>query len=176
MNVLSKIFKLVENVIDKLTFILFSAMTLIVFIQVVSRYVFGSSIFWAEEFARYSMIWIAFLGTAMGIKEDAHTKIEFFVNLLPLSLQKVVNVINCVLCIIFVGVISYFAIEMMAFTMQTLSPSLRIPLGLIQMILPISSVLMIIYLIGQIVKSIKMQVSNDLEEELLLESTNEKFS
>lgn len=186
MNLLSKTFKLVESSIDKLTFVLFSAMTAIVFIQVVSRYIFGNAIFWAEEFARYAMIWIAFLGTAMGIKEDAHTKIEFFVNLLPKSLQKIVNIINCILMISFIGVISYYAIEMMQFTLKTLTPSLQIPLGFVQMILPISGALMIVYLIGQMFKSpnqdgndelisLETGFNNNLEDPLL-HSPKEKIS
>lgn len=41
--------------------IIFASMTIIVFTQVVMRYIFDAIIIWAEEFLRYGMIWIIFL-------------------------------------------------------------------------------------------------------------------
>ena len=48
-----------------------------IFFQVLSRYVF-KSIYWSgtEELARYSYIWMIFLGAALLSRDNAHLKVE----------------------------------------------------------------------------------------------------
>lgn len=41
---------------------LMSVMTVVIFVQVVMRYVFHNSLTWSEEFARYCFIWLIYLG------------------------------------------------------------------------------------------------------------------
>lgn len=142
---------LIEKSISALTIILFACMTIIVFTQVLLRYGFDSNIFWAEEFSRYSMIWIAFLGAAIGIKHNEHTRIDFFVKLLPAKAQLAMEVINRLICIFFVAFITYSSLTMLENTFKLKTPSLQIPVGLVHVVLPITGVVMIVYLIIQII-------------------------
>lgn len=144
-----------ERAINLLIFLLFVSMTLMVFIQVVLRYGFDGNIFWSEEFARYSMIWIAFLGAAVGIKHNEHTRIDFFVKLLPQKASKIIEILNRLLCIFFVAFISYSSITLLENLMNLKTPSLQIPVGIVHLALPVSGVIMIVYLIIQIILLIK---------------------
>ena len=45
------------------------SMVLILGAQVFTRYVFNWSIFWNEEFARYSLLWIIFLALGIAYEE-----------------------------------------------------------------------------------------------------------
>ena len=47
---------------------LMSFMTLLVFVQVVMRYVFNNSLSWSEELARYTFIWLIYIGISYGCK------------------------------------------------------------------------------------------------------------
>ena len=49
-------------------------MTLIIFVQVVLRW-FGRSLVWAEELARYIMLYQVWIGAAYAVREDAHIRI-----------------------------------------------------------------------------------------------------
>lgn len=64
MNMLEKL-KAMRLYLDKLillvTSVIFVIMILIVFLQVVARYVFGSSLSWSEEIARFLLVWTIFL-------------------------------------------------------------------------------------------------------------------
>ena len=52
-------------------------MTGIIFVQVVLRYVFQSPFSWAEELARYLLIWITCLGSAYAIRDGMHISIGY---------------------------------------------------------------------------------------------------
>jgi len=154
---LNTLSKGIDHAVKHLTFFLFIAMIIAVFGQVVMRYLFGTSVFWAEEFARYAMVWIAFLGASMGVREGAHTQIDFFINRLPSGMKKGVLIFNKMLCIVFLACISYYVVAAFSYTMGTLSPAMRIPMGLMHLILPVSGVLMTVYLLIDIYRLLRNQ-------------------
>jgi len=43
-----------------------ATMAVLVFVNVVSRYVFNYSIIWVEELTRYMMVWVGFIGLRPG--------------------------------------------------------------------------------------------------------------
>ena len=48
-------------------------------VQVFTRYVFDRPIVWVEELATYAFIWGAFIGAALGHKQQRHIRIDTFV-------------------------------------------------------------------------------------------------
>ena len=48
------------------------ATTILIFIQVIMRYVFNNSISWSEELARYIFVWLIWMGTSMAQKDQTH--------------------------------------------------------------------------------------------------------
>lgn len=150
MNKLTRNLEHFTRFVEQFCTILFIVMTSITFFQVVGRYVFGKSFFWAEEMARFSMIWIAFLGSAVAVSERAHTRIDFFINLLSPRIRKYVEIFDATACLIFIVVVSYNSIGMVKITMRNLSTGLRVPLSIIYIALPVSGILMILYFIIQI--------------------------
>ena len=67
---------------------LISAMVLVVSAQVVLRYLFNSSIDWADEWSRLCFVWSIFLAIPLGIKAGAHIGIEMLVARLPHGLRQ----------------------------------------------------------------------------------------
>ena len=51
--------------------------SLLIFAQVICRYVFNYSLYWSEELGRYTLIWITFLGASVGFKRKAHVGVDF---------------------------------------------------------------------------------------------------
>ena len=68
-------------------------MTGIIFVQVVLRYVFQSPFSWAEELARYLLIWITCLGSACAIRDGMHISISYLRSKLQDSAQTAVTVV-----------------------------------------------------------------------------------
>lgn len=139
-----------KRFIEQSCTILFLLMTLITFTQVVGRYALGKCFFWAEELARFSMIWIAFLGAAAAVSEKAHTRIDFFLNLLPLRTRKFIEIFNIMMCLLFMVIISWHSMSIVKISMRNISTGLPVPLSIIFVALPISGLLMVLYFIIQI--------------------------
>jgi TRAP-type transport system small permease protein len=63
---------------DSVVFVLFWALAVVVFLQFFTRYVLNSSLGWTEEIARYLLIAVAFVGSAMAVRKRSHIAVEFF--------------------------------------------------------------------------------------------------
>ena len=70
-----------ESLEESLLIALLIGMTMIMGIQVVSRYVFGMSLSWSEELTRYMFIWSGFLSVSYCSKKCLSIKIEQFVSI-----------------------------------------------------------------------------------------------
>ena len=65
------------NRANELVIALLAAVTVAVtLLQVVFRYVLGSSLSWSEELARYLFIWVIFLGVASAARRGQHMAVE----------------------------------------------------------------------------------------------------
>lgn len=96
-------------------------MVAVIFFQVVSRYCFGIAHFWAEEMAVFSMIWLVFLGSVIAESRNDHTRITFFVNLLPGGLRRYVNSFSDLLCILFLAILTVKSGDVIAIAMKNIS-------------------------------------------------------
>ena len=65
---LGRLFKAVEAVLATLLL----AMVLMVFGNVVLRYVFNSGIVVSEELSRFCFVWLTFIGAIVAVRDDAH--------------------------------------------------------------------------------------------------------
>lgn len=69
-----------NNIVSKISAylcsILLSAMVTIVLLQVYFRYIQQDPLSWAEEVARYVMVWMAFLGSYIALINGQHVGIE----------------------------------------------------------------------------------------------------
>ena len=72
-----------QNLEECLMVFLLAAMTVIMGIQVFSRYALGMSLTWSEELTRYLFIWAGFLSVSYCTKKCISIKIEQFVALFP---------------------------------------------------------------------------------------------
>jgi TRAP-type C4-dicarboxylate transport system permease small subunit len=74
-----------------------AVMVVLVFGNVVLRYVFNSGITVSEELSRWLFIWITFLGAVAALKENAHLGTDMLVSRLPVKGKKVCMVLGQVL-------------------------------------------------------------------------------
>ena len=144
-------YKFIE-IIKKLCFyivsILLILMTLLLFVAVLSRYLFSYSFIWIDAFSRYSMIYIAFIGGAIALYEGSHIGVDYFLNLLSCNIRKIIKKIHFLL-IFFVGIVMYTStIGLITKGYNTAVPAL-LPLvisrGHIYHIFPITAFLYILF-------------------------------
>jgi len=79
--------KIRENYLEVTLCVLLIAIVSVTFIQVVFRYVLHFSLAWAEELARFLLLWLAALASAYAFKTKSHFVLRFFVNIFGKSIQ-----------------------------------------------------------------------------------------
>ena len=62
---------------------LVAIMAVLVFANVVSRYLLNASIIWVEELTRYMMVWVGFLGSGLVLRLGAHIAVDILQDRLP---------------------------------------------------------------------------------------------
>lgn len=121
-------------------------MTVIIFVQVVLRYVFQSPFSWAEELARYLLVWITCLGSAYAIRSGMHISISYLRGKLKGPAQTVVT---AVIYIIMLGFFFYCIKEGAAFSLEQWSQrstAMQIPMTIPYMAIPLGFAIM--FLVG----------------------------
>jgi TRAP-type transport system small permease protein len=73
---------------------LLAAMVVLVFGNVVLRYIFNSGIAVSEELSRWLFVWMVFLGAIVGLREHAHLGVDSLVKMLPPLGRKVCFVLS----------------------------------------------------------------------------------
>lgn len=70
---------------------LVAAIAVIVIASVLFRYGLNNSIAWAEDAAKFLMVWLAFIGAPLGFRHGAHVAIELLPPGLPPALKRAVR-------------------------------------------------------------------------------------
>ena len=73
--------------------VLLGLMTLLTFVAVVLRYVFGTSIIWSLEVVLILFAWLVILGVSYGFKVTAHLGVDALTNIMPSRGKRVCAVI-----------------------------------------------------------------------------------
>lgn len=109
---------------------LLAVMVVVVFLQVVFRFVIRSSLPWSEELARYLMVWIVFLGASIGVKRKSHIGVEAVVAMLPDSMRRWTSIlVNALCCVFFVFMVHYGRMILRVVSSQ-LSPAMEISMAI----------------------------------------------
>jgi TRAP-type C4-dicarboxylate transport system permease small subunit len=80
MHPAARISRVIDTVIDTLAIAMLVVMVCAMTWQVFGRYVLGRSPAWAEELARYMMVWLTFLGAAAVLRSGSHLTVTALVD------------------------------------------------------------------------------------------------
>ena len=130
------------------------AMTVVVILGVVFRYVLQSPLSWSEEVARYLMIWAASLAISVGIMRREHLGITFLISRIPPPAQKGMAVLVNLAVLWFLWILTKFGYYMALEGQAQLSPVLakyRINMIWSLSAIPVAGALAIIQTVLQIV-------------------------
>src|SRR5438552_17335021 len=72
-------------------------MVVLVFTNVVLRYLFNSGIATSEELSRWLLVWLTFLGAVVAMREHAHLGVDSLVRMLPAYGKRICFIVSYVL-------------------------------------------------------------------------------
>lgn len=148
--------KYIDFATKTLTQLCVATMTVIVTLQVIFRYFVGNPIFWAEELARYSLVWMTFLGAAVGLKAGLLASMDLLVTQIPPSLRKWSQALVIVLNISLLGFLFYYSIQLVGLPslINQKSPAMGLPMSYVYMAMPLGLALMLLQSFVQLAEAL----------------------
>jgi TRAP-type C4-dicarboxylate transport system permease small subunit len=124
-----------------------SIMTVVVFLQVVFRYVLTQPLYWSEEIARYLFVWLSILGATLGLQKGGHFGLDVFYRMLPDRGRQVMRQVIHLFMGVVILVILVQGITLVQKTSLQESPAMGISMGWAYAALPVGAALMAIHLL-----------------------------
>jgi len=124
-----------------------SIMTVVVFLQVVYRYVLTQPLHWSEEMARYLFVWLSILGATLGVQKQGHFGLDLFYRMLPIRGRRFLSYVIRLLMGVVIVVILSQGITLVQKTALQESPAMGISMGWAYASLPVGAGLMAIHLL-----------------------------
>jgi TRAP-type C4-dicarboxylate transport system permease small subunit len=126
---------------------LMGSMVVLVFANVVSRYLLGRSMIWVEEFTQYEMIWVTYLGAGLALREGRHVAVDTLQDLLPERLRlRLRTLIACAIAA-FLAVVCVLGVQIAAFTWDQETAVMNVPAGLPYLAVPIGAAACLLHLV-----------------------------
>jgi TRAP-type C4-dicarboxylate transport system permease small subunit len=131
-----------------------AAMSVIVMLQILFRFVIYIPLPWSEELARYLMIWTGMVGSFVALREGRHIGVTLVVNRLPPRVAAGVAILVQVLTIVFLVILAKQGLALALINIHQLSPAMRIPMFFPYLAVPVGAALMIIELAAGVLQDI----------------------
>jgi C4-dicarboxylate transporter DctQ subunit len=139
-------------------------MVILIFIMTLSRvtFMFTEYLIWAEECARYMMIWMAFIAIGPAAVDNLHFRLTAVVGAFKGKTKRVLEMIATVITLIMLILGLYYGTKMVLrlFSMGQTSPILKCPMWVPYLSIPIGMTDMIVRTIR---REFFRKISNDAE-------------
>lgn len=138
--------KIWDNLEEYFLIVSLSVVGILMFIQVIMRYVFSNSLSWSEELARYMHQWLIWVGASYGVKKSRLIRIEIIKGKVAKRINRIIEIVVILACIIFCVFLLVKGNEMTnkILSFGQVSPALGLPMGFPYMSIPVGSSLMIV--------------------------------
>lgn len=121
-------------------------MAVVVGWNVAGRYLGTGSLPWADEVARYTMIWLTFLGSGLALREGAHVAISNAQEALPGPAAYALRAAILLILFGFFAFMIWVGIDYMNRMAVQRSAALRLPMKWVYAAMPAGFALMIVHL------------------------------
>jgi TRAP-type C4-dicarboxylate transport system permease small subunit len=128
--------------------VLTAALALVVFLQVLNRYLFKAPLAWSEDLAMLLFQWVAFLGAAVGVRRAKHFGIEIAVRALPPRLHGWAARLVCVPVAAVAVVLVVQGWRLVSLNSARTFATMELSYRWSYLPLPVSGVLMLIFLVA----------------------------
>ena len=123
--------------------LLIGAITVLVTVQVFSRYVLNDTPPWSEEVCRYLFIWASFLGACVAMGRASHLGVDSLVTRLPSGSREILRHAVTALVAVFCGLLVWQGAALVPAMATQRSPSMGISLQYVFAAVPIAALIML---------------------------------
>lgn len=150
----NKIIRYIDKLEEILLVLMFIFMVLIIFVQVIMRYVFNNSLAWSEELGKFLFVWLSWVGISIGAKSGEHIKITLLIDKMPAPIAKAMNVLSELIVIGICAVTTYYGIKLVSTQASVYYAGIKISMSWGYLAVVVGCILMIIRSLIAIIDSI----------------------
>ena len=155
-----------EKLLKYLVIIANGAMLLLVFGQVITRYIFGWTPHFGEELARYLFVWVVFLSLPLVAKHGGHMCIETITSRVKGKTLKTLNILADIFSIAFLAIMVWNGLRMVALANYQTSPAMMIPMSWVYAVIPFGCGVMLIYVAANLVRVLRTPATELKKQEV----------
>ncbi|MEA5058812.1 hypothetical protein SDC9_140335 [bioreactor metagenome] len=118
----------------------------VLFINVMMRYLFHAASTWVEEALRYAIIWVTFFGGSQCAKNGTHVGIDLLTQSLPETGKRILSATGQFIAGVLNAFCTYAGIQMTKLVLDTAqkSPAILMPMWIVYIAIPLGCGLMTI--------------------------------
>ncbi len=125
-----------NNLEEVILLVLLGALSLVMMVQVIMRYVFQSPMSWAEEFCRYCFVYSGLLSAGYCLRKKLGISVDLIYKLLPKLLRVALDYFGKLLTLLLYGYLFYSSFGLISST-TSVSPAMQIPVKFIYIAFPV---------------------------------------
>jgi len=134
---------------------MFCVMVLIIFIQVIMRYAFNSSLSWSEELGKFLFVWISWVGISIGARKNEHIKITMLTDKLSPKMSHIINIISEVVVMCICAVTVFYGISLIISQASTNFAGIKISMSWGYLSVVFGCIIMMLRNLESIISSIR---------------------
>lgn len=143
--------KRIDRLLEGILVVLMAANVINVLWQVFTRFILKDPSSFTEELARYLLIWVGLLGAAYASGRKMHLAIDIILENLKKKAKKIAELTIQAFVFLFallVMVIGGIRLVIITLTLNQISAALRIKLGYVYLVIPLSGLLIMFYAVS----------------------------
>lgn len=152
-------FNWLEKILKVLVIVGNGLMLLLVFGQVITRYLFNYTPYFGEELARYLFVWVVFLSLPLVARYGGHMAIETVTNRVHGATLKFLNILADIFTIVFLSIMVVCGIQMVMRTSYQTSPAMMIPMSWVYVVIPFGCGVMLLYVLANLINVLRTPAS-----------------
>lgn len=142
---MKSIFRIFDRTLETLLFVTLSSMTAVVAANVFCRFLLNFSLSWGDELAQVLMVWMTFLGAAVGMRDKAHYAFDYLVKSLPNSTRKFFVLLSELIVIAMSLGLLYWSAKVTVLMCHWVMPAMDISRSLVYGACPVGTFFLLMY-------------------------------
>ena len=147
--------KFILNLDQYISAVLFIVIMVLLFVQVVTRYVFGHAFTWCEELSIILFVWMTYAGVSSAITYRKNLRIDALLGVVPFKVKKGMLIVSDIIFIIFDIYLIFPFLQLIENIGAATTPLLGIPKSISYALIPVVLVISCFKLVLDIMKLIK---------------------
>lgn len=150
---------LFSNLEEKISITCLTIMTILIFANVVSRYVLNASFAFSEEITVNLFVLLTLLGASIAARRGAHLGVSIIVDRLNLKTQNIIEIIGTIISIIFSFIILYYGIIMVRgeYVLGQVTATMQWPEWIFGSFVPIGGFVLVVRYVLELIKLVRKE-------------------